>query len=178
MENVRAVVILEILGRPQEYVKEAADALVKKIGEEKGIKIKNSKIADLKKLENNLFSTFAELELEAENILVFIDLIFRYMPAHVEILEPAKLSLENFDLNNMLNGLVMKLHRYDELAKILSVEKNILVQQLVALKKKFGGQPLKMPQLVMKSKEEIKKEKVEKGKSLGKKGKSKKQKKK
>jgi len=153
MEKIKAIIILEILGRPQEYVKEAAETLVKKIGDEKGIKIENSKIADLKKLENNLFSTFTELELTAENILVFIDLMFRYMPAHVEIIEPAKLSLENFDLNNLLNGLVMKLHRYDELAKVLSIEKEILVKQIMALKKP-AGQPLKMPQLVMKSREE------------------------
>ncbi|MEM4230572.1 MAG: hypothetical protein QXF25_01730 [Candidatus Pacearchaeota archaeon] len=162
MEKIKAMIILEIMGRPQEYVRESAETLVKKLGEEKTIKILNSKIADTKKLEGkDLFSTFAEIELEAENLLVFVSLMFRYMPAHVEVIEPARLTMENFDINNLLNELVIRLHRYDELAKVLSIEKNILIKQLTELKKKICDKkiiPLK-PSAVITKKEVQRKDK-------------------
>lgn len=162
MEKVRSIVILEIMGKPDNYVRESAEALVKQAGQEKGIKIENSKIADMKKLDNGLFSTFAEIELTAENLLSLIDFMFRYMPAHVEIIEPANIALESFDLNSILNGLIIKLHRYDELTKILAIEKDILIRQLTELKRRASGssvpQRLNMPQLEMKSKEDIERE--------------------
>jgi hypothetical protein len=161
MEKIRSIVILELLGKPDNYVKESAEALVKNASQEKGIKIEKSKIADLKKLDNGLFSTFAEMELTADNILVLIDFMFRYMPAHVEVIEPANINFESFDLNSILNGLIIKLHRYDELTKVLSIEKSILIKQLTELKKKASGimsGKLDMPPLEMKSKEDLEKE--------------------
>jgi len=64
--------------------------------------------------------------------------MFRYMPAHIELIEPEKMQLETSDWNSILNNLAMKLHRYDELTKILSIEKQILTQQIMLLKEKFG----------------------------------------
>jgi hypothetical protein len=67
-----------------------------------------------------------------------MDIMFRYMPAHIELIEPEKMQLETSDWNSILNNLAMKLHRYDELTKILSIEKQILTQQIMLLKEKFG----------------------------------------
>jgi len=162
MEKIRSIVILEILGKPDDYVKESAEALLKQAGEEKGIKVERSKIADLKKLDNGLFSTFIEIEMTSESILALIDFMFRYMPANVEVIEPANISFESFDLNSILNSLIVKLHRYDELTKVLSIEKSILIKQLTELKRIASGssvpQRLDMPHLELKSKDDVKKE--------------------
>lgn len=139
MEKVKAIIILEVLGRPADYVVESVSLLIDNIKKEKGTKVLNQKIADSKKVENkDLFSSFAEIEIETENILVLMDLMFRYMPAHIELIEPEKMQLETSDWNAILNNLAMKLHRYDELTKILSIEKQILTQQIIRLKEQFG----------------------------------------
>lgn len=138
MEKISAIMILEIMGRPDNYVKESAEMLLAKIKEEKGIKIAKSKIADLKKLDNGLFSTFIEIELDADNLLVFADIMFRFMPANVEVVSPEKITMENFDVNALLNNLAMKLHRYDELTKVLAMEKDILIKQVIHLKRRLG----------------------------------------
>lgn len=177
MEKIRSIVILELLGKPEDYVRESVEALVKKASEEKGIKIETSKIADLKKLDNGLFSTFAEIEMTAESILDLIDFMFRYMPAHVEVIEPANISFESFDLNSILNSLIIKLHRYDELTKVLSIEKGILVKQITELKRRMGGVMtgnLNMPKLEMKSKDDLEREKIDEAKREKKKSKKKK----
>jgi len=139
MEKIKAIMILEVLGRPADYVIESVSLLIDNIKKEKGTKVLNQKIADSKKIENkDLFSSFAEIEIETENILVLMDLMFRYMPAHIELIEPEKMQIETSDWNAILNNLAMKLHRYDELTKILSIEKQILTQQIILLKEKFG----------------------------------------
>jgi len=139
MVKVKAIMILEVLGRPADYVVESVSLLIENIKKEKGVKVLNQKIADSKKVENkDLFSSFAEIEIETENILILMDIMFRYMPAHIELIEPEKMQLETSDWNSILNNLAMKLHRYDELTKILSIEKQILTQQIILLKEKFG----------------------------------------
>jgi hypothetical protein len=139
MEKIKAIMILEILGRPADYIKESASALVDNLGKEKGVKVLKKSVADSKKVEGKeMFSTFAEIEVETENILVLFDVMFRYMPAHIEILEPTEMRMESADLDAMLSNLIFKLHRYDELAKILTIEKQILTQQVMHLRKQLG----------------------------------------
>jgi hypothetical protein len=138
MEKVSAIRVLEAMGKPQEYLKEAVEMLVNKIKEEKAVKVQNVKIADLKKLDSGLFSTFAEIELECDDVLVIMSLIFKYLPAHVEIIKPERFNLGNFDISSVFNELIMKLHKYDELAKILSVERNILAKQVLELRNQHG----------------------------------------
>jgi hypothetical protein len=160
MEKIKAIMILEILGRPADYVKESAFVLVDSLGKEKGIKILKRSVADSKKVEGKeMFSTFAEIEVETENILVLFDIMFRYMPAHIEILEPTDMRMESADLDAMLSNLIFKLHRYDELAKILTIEKQILTQQVMHMRKQLGIDeqapisPLENPASETKSKE-------------------------
>jgi len=168
MEKISAIIILEIMGRPDNYVKESAEMLLAKVKEEKGIKVTKSKIADLKKLDNGLFSTFIEIELDADNLLVFTDIMFRFMPANVEVVSPEKITMENFDINGLLNSLAIKLHRYDELAKVLAMEKDILIKQVIHLKRRLG-EPVSVETRPEPKKQELNKEKKAKPKKKAKK---------
>jgi len=142
MDKIKSVIILEILGRPENYVKDSLNVILEKLKSEQGIKITDTKTAEPKKIENkDIFSSFAEVEFEADNLAVLINLMFRYMPSHIEIISPERIDMRNADLNSILNDLMLKLHRYDELAKILSIEKNILVKQIVQLKQQSGIKP-------------------------------------
>ncbi|KHO51570.1 MAG: hypothetical protein QT05_C0037G0009 [archaeon GW2011_AR13] len=86
--------------------------------------------------QENLFTAFAELEIEVEEVLLITMLMFKYMPAHIDVLYPEDLQLTNHELNDILNELTRRLHGYDEVARIIQSEKAILERKLKELTKK------------------------------------------
>lgn len=131
-DNIKALVIFEMLGRPADYLKETLVKFLDTISKEGGIEIVSKKIHEPKKLEQaeDLFTTFSEVEINFKNMNSLFKIIFVYMPSHVEIISPEELRIKNFDLNTLTNELVRKLHQYDEIAKRLNVEREILQKQL------------------------------------------------
>ena len=134
-KNIRAIFIIEVAGRPPEHLTETLEKIIEKIKEEKGVKVKEQKInnpAPMKDQEK-FYTNFAEVELELEDSLKLLFMIFRYMPAHVEIVYPENIKLTNNGFSVVLNELVRRLHGYDEIAKVIQVEKNILEKKLRAV---------------------------------------------
>tara|TARA_Y100000310_G_scaffold338432_1_gene428072 strand:+ start:939 stop:1454 length:516 start_codon:yes stop_codon:yes gene_type:complete len=133
-KKIKAMFIFEIIGRPPEHVKKTMEELIDKLSELKGIEISNRKIHEPKPVEKedvkDLFSTFAEVEILGEDLNSIINVVFHAMPSHIEIIEPEELSVKNFDLSQTLSILTTKLHRYDEIAKTLAMERNILMNKL------------------------------------------------
>ncbi len=132
-DNIKAILIFEMLGRPADYLKETLINFVGKISKEDGIEVTNKNIHEPKKLEESkqeIFATFAETEINFKGIDKLLKIIFVYMPSHIEIISPEELRIKNFDLNALINELIRKLHQYDELAKRLSIERGILQKQL------------------------------------------------
>lgn len=131
-DKIEALAILEVLGRPPEHLKETLEEIIKKINEEKGIEIKDKKINEPKQLKDQkeLYTTFAEIEIEFDSIMNLFIFLFKYMPSHIEILSPEKISLENNKWNEFLNELARRLHSYDEVARILEAERTILEKRL------------------------------------------------
>ena len=80
--------------------------------------------------KKGFYTTFAEIEVEVEEILYLAILMFKYMPAHIEIVEPELIVLTNNGWNDILNELTRRLHGYDEVARVLQVEKDILEKKL------------------------------------------------
>ncbi len=131
-KKVSAMMIIEVLGRPPEYLIETLNNLIKQIGEEKGVVVKETKINEpvLMKEQKDFYTSFAELEIEVEEILYLAILMFKYMPAHIEILSPQNIVLSNSGWNDILNELTRRLHGYEEVTRIVQTEKMILENQL------------------------------------------------
>ncbi len=131
-DSIKALVIFEMLGRPADYLKDTLVKFLDRISKEEGIEIVNKKIHEPKKMERteDLFTTFSEVEIDFKNMNNLFKIIFVYMPSHVEIISPEELRIKNFDLNSLTNELVRRLHQYDELAKRLNIEREILQNQL------------------------------------------------
>lgn len=131
-KRIRVGVIIEVLGRPPEHLIEALENVVKQIGEEKGMEIKEHKIKEptLIKDQKDLYTSFVDLEIELEEIFSVVILMFKYMPAHIEIIEPERISIQNNDLNTLFNELARRLHGFDEVARVLQSEKAILEKKL------------------------------------------------
>ena len=130
--KMRASFIIEVLGRPPEHLVETLEGIVEQIKEEKGVKLIDKRINTpvLMKDQKDFYTSFAEVEVEVENLLYLAVLMFKFMPAHIEIISPQNITLTNSGWNDILNELVRRLHGYDEIARILQTEKNILENKL------------------------------------------------
>ena len=130
--KVQASLIFEALGRPAEHLEQALKELIEQIKTESGVKLLSSKVNKSQPLKDNpnFFSNFAEVEVEAEEIRYIVILLFKYMPAHVEIIYPENINLPNDGWNDILNELARRLHGYDEMARIMQNEKAVLEMKL------------------------------------------------
>lgn len=134
-KKINAIFVIEVLGRPPEHLVETLENLTKQIGEEKGVKVVNKTINPpvLMKDQKEFYTSFAEIEVELEEIINLVILMFKYMPSNVEIISPQNISLPNASWNDILNELTRRLHGYDEIARIMQNEKMILESKLKEL---------------------------------------------
>lgn len=132
MPQIQSSFILEILGRPVEHVKEALNTLVLKLGSEKGINIIDKEIHEPVLVENSkdLFTSFADVQLEIDSLEKYFAVLFAYMPSNVEITSPPNLTLSNAILNELGNSLIQRLHQYDAIAKSSIAEREFLLGKI------------------------------------------------
>jgi len=131
MDKIKATMIFEIMGKPPEYMIENLNEILGKLGSEKGVSVTGKKIREPKAVENSdVFTSFAEVEVEIEGLQRLMSILFAYMPANVDIISPSEFRLKNFDFSGSCNEILAKLHNYDGVAKTLLYERNNLVNQL------------------------------------------------
>ncbi len=130
--KINAEVIIEVLGKPKEHLVETLENLIKQIDAEKGVKVEGKKIHEPQEVKNKegFFSSYAQVEIELEEIISLIVILFKYMPSNVEITYPEKLVLKNSDMSEMFSEITRRLHKYDEVARILQAEKKILENKI------------------------------------------------
>ena len=150
--------IVEILGRPKEHLKTSLEGMLGKLDEEKGVTIIEKKIHEPKEfenkvddsekkdelkekiesgnklvMENKLFTTFAEVEVELDDLNALMVLSFNYMPSNIEINYPEHFVLKNSDIGGILTNTILRLHRYDEIVKKITIDKKILEEKIKEL---------------------------------------------
>lgn len=131
MEKLQVNLIFEIMGRPKEHVSNSLNLLIDKLAAEKGVKLLEKKLHEPKPIEkSDLFTTFAELTLELDSLANYFGIMFVYMPSNIEIISPENLEIKNFELTELGNKLISRLHDYDAIAKKMLTEKNILLKKL------------------------------------------------
>jgi hypothetical protein len=141
MEKINATLLFEMLGRPKEHLVETMDSLIKAISTEKGATLIEKKIHEVKEVEQKeeiiapgqIFSTFSELEIETDNLVTLMNLCFKYMPAHLEVIKPERINIENITLNSIFNELLGRLHHYDAIAKSALMNNQALASKLKEL---------------------------------------------
>ncbi len=143
---VHAYLVIEVLGKPADYIEKALGLAIDKLAKEKKVelierKVHKSRLAEKakeakeekekqEKPKTKVFSTFAEIEILAANMAKLVELIFDYMPSSVEIIEPTNIVFKLEDANALLNDLSARLHQYDALSKRLRLERQILIKRL------------------------------------------------
>jgi len=131
-KGINAILIFDVIGKPPEHLTDTLNEIIKKIDEEKGVSVKEKKINEpvFMKDQKEFYTSFAEVEVEVEEILYLSMLIFKYMPAHIDIISPELITLTNNGWNEIFNELARRLHGYDEVARIIQMEKGILEKKL------------------------------------------------
>lgn len=122
--------IIEIAGFPEEHIKKVMTEVMGNLEKEKGIKVITKDVAEVKKVQETLWSTFADLELQLEDMEVLTNFCFNYMPSSVEIIEPLKLDGEVKPIENMINDLLARLHNFTMYLKNLQAENIMLKKEL------------------------------------------------
>ncbi len=132
IKGIKAVFILEIIGRPAEHLTKTLNKLIDEIDKEKGVKVVERKIKEPVELKNNkdFYTTFSEVEIEVEEISQLAGLMFKYMPANIEIIEPELIALSNNRWSDILSELTRRLHGYDEIARVLQMQTAKLQREL------------------------------------------------
>lgn len=142
-KGISALLIIDVLGKPPEHLTETLNDMIKKIDDEKGVNVMSKKLNEpkLMKDQKDFYTSFAEIEVEVQEIFDLVILMFKYMPAHIEIISPELIALTNNGWNEILNELTRRLHGYDEIARIVQAEKSILEKKLreVLEEKKENG---------------------------------------
>jgi len=167
--KVRAILIIEIAGRPAEHVKSSLESHVEKFGLLKDVKLISKNIAEPKRLESEqeMYTDFAEVEIETINLSKLIEVVFDFMPSSVEIIEPENLDFNCQEATMFLNDLSGRLHRYDEIAKVSQFQVQKLAKQLQFMNKQ-NKQPIQTTETQIKEpdkKSSKKKSKSKKSKS-------------
>lgn len=145
-KGINAILILDIIGRPKEHLVESLKGLIEEqMKNEPRVLIKDYKIKEPVNLKDNndFFTTFAEIEVEVDGILDLVVLMFKYMPAHVEVITPEIIALTNNSWGDILSEITRRLHGYEEIVRVSQVEKNILENKLKDILDKIGKGELK-----------------------------------
>jgi len=144
MEEIKSIIIIEMMGRPPEHLRQVMKDFLKKLGSEKGVKVTNKKTHKPKLFEQKdkegkiiempkgqeLYSVFSEIDLETKELFDLLRIVFLYMPSHIEIISPLDLKMPNDELGGMLTEITKKLHQYDAIAKNAIMQNKILVTRL------------------------------------------------
>jgi len=134
-KGIRATIILEIIGKPPEHLVKTLEEIIKRIDEEKGVCVIEKKINEpvLMKDNKEFYTTFAEIDLEVEDILYLTIIMFKYMPAHIEVVEPELIALTNSGWTDILSELTRRLHAYDEVSRVIQLQNSKMQKKLKEL---------------------------------------------
>lgn len=148
MENpkIKTSFIIEMMGRPAEHLDETLNKLVEEIGNVKGVSnvnkivhppklvdekgIKDEKLKNKIDVKKELYTSFAEIGAEFDGLESMFTVVFNYMPSHFEIISPEEFKLKNSDFAGIVAAVIIRLHRYDEIAKKMSMDRIIIENRL------------------------------------------------
>lgn len=138
---VRAILIEEVLGKPPSHVSQTLKVLAKQMDKDKNLIVLKRKIYRPKKVKGSkeLFTSFMEIEVLIKGFQKLLEVCFDYMPSSIEVIEPAELKFSLADANAIANDLASRLHKYDSLAKKLSMENQVLQAKLLEMFKKTSA---------------------------------------
>ncbi len=133
-KKIRAVMIVEIAGKPAEYVRESLENHINKLDGAPNLEIISKNFSEPKKLEQQeAYTCFSEIDFKISNFQELTNLVFDFMPSSIEIIEPGRVDMDSQEATMLVNNLTGRLHRYDEIAKLAQFKIKQLTQQIAMM---------------------------------------------
>lgn len=126
--TVRATI--EVLGYPEDHVKQTIEKVVEKLKNEEGIKVIKNEIQKTEKIKENFFASFAETEMKINDFSKLLGFCYDYLPSSLEILDADKITMPIREFSMGINEMVAKLHHYNIVVNNLSNKVNELKKGL------------------------------------------------
>lgn len=143
-QHIRIKAILEILGKPKEYIEGKIKEYIEKIKEDENLMILEEKISEPKE-QGKIWSIFSEMEVVVKGPANLVGFCIDYMPSSIEILKPEKFVFEDRVFTSFINDILAKLHKVDMIAKQLGTENtfikknmNSMIRNNLLILAKFG----------------------------------------
>lgn len=130
--HIRCRTIIEVLGKPKDYVENSIKDYIEHIKEDSELVILSEEYSEAKE-QDDLWSKFVELDLVIKGTHKVIGFCFEYMPSSIEIVKPAHLVMANSELSSFLNDLQARLHNVDMIVKKLKSENDFLKRNMNAI---------------------------------------------
>lgn len=128
--HIHAKIIVELLGKPKEHVEETLKNYIKRIKANPNLTVLNEDYADAKEREEEMWSTFVELEMLLKDLITLMNFCFDYMPSSVDIIAPSELKLNERHMTHFLNDLQGRLHDVDMRLKQANSENSFLKRNM------------------------------------------------
>ncbi len=135
-KTIKFRAVIEVLGQPKEHVEEALKGYLANLKENEDYELLSEDFAEIKQQED-LWATFAEVEIATEKLGNIVNFCFDYMPSLLEVLEPSQIIYTNEELSPLLNDLMAKLHSVDMVAKQFRLENQHLLNDAKNLLKNY-----------------------------------------
>jgi hypothetical protein len=163
---VRAIMIVEVAGRPAEHLKSALSEHIGILNKVSDIKVHSIKLSEPQEIKdsNGMLTCFAEADFECESFARLSETMFDFMPSSVEVIEPSKVSLSMNEATDLFNNISGRLHRYDELAKVAGERLRQMGIQLQGAQKVLAEKDAEISKLKRGSKKKVSKKKNSKKK--------------
>jgi hypothetical protein len=128
---IKVKTIIEVAGFPESHIANTIQVMSDKLDKEKDMIIIEATGHKPKKVSEKVFSAFLEVEMVSQSLVQLMGFIYDYMPSSVEITEPEDdpVSDDPQAITMILNDLLARLHRYNQIIHALRAENAILKKQ-------------------------------------------------
>ena len=128
-------VMFEMLGKPKEHIEETIKKYIEKIKTDPDVEVFKEHFGEAKAQDDDLWSTFAEIEMLVKSMDKLTWLSVNFMPASIEIIAPEKKSYTNRELGVWLNDVLARLHEISMMTRSLTSKDKFMSKTLGTLLK-------------------------------------------
>jgi len=123
--------VIEIAGKPPEYIKEVLEKAIEQLEKEEGSKVINKNFHEPQlDAEKSLYSAFVEVELKVNSLPTLVCLILEYLPSSIEIIKPSEMHMQISEVNGLVNDIAAKMHKVTDITRRIGSENYILKKQI------------------------------------------------
>lgn len=96
--------------------------VIEKLRGEQGIKVIKEQIVPAEKMKEQMFSSFAEVDVKISDLNKLNYFCFHYLPSSVEVLDTENVTISSREFTNYLNDLLATVHQYNMTMANLNAE--------------------------------------------------------